>query len=477
MPHAQKNNAAPAAPEAQSFKLVKYFSFSGFLVIFVFTLMLSFTISQQAKSMLLDKSQDYARLVAENLNHQVFLRHVIPIVEYQLANDIRLSREDKVNSLDQVVRSTIHGFHVQLVNIYDKDGTVIYSTSPELIETRASDTNPAFQAALADQTTSTLVTLPRQEGGQALTRIKELRTFSPFKAEKPVYPQGLMGVFEIHQDLTGDYAEIASFQRISMITSVLVMMLLFIVLRQIVRRAEVIIEDRAQKQRQLEKKLNESERLATLGRMVAAVSHEIRNPLGIVSSTAEILSGKMKNYEPGNMLADVIVDESRRLNRVVTEFLDFARPTEPNLAPCRLKDILDQNLSYLTPEIDRKNLTVIRRYLGPAVIEADKDQLYRAFLNIFLNAIQAAEPGGTIWVRTTPLDGLAEITISDDGPGLAEGGLDAAFTPFYTTKPKGSGLGLAIVRNIVEAHKGTVWLEAGAQGGATVVFRLPRNRD
>ena len=164
----------------------------------------------------------------------------------------------------------------------------------------------------------------------------------------------VLGIFEVDQDLTVEYAEITKFQYLSVAISVGFAALIFIILRQIIVRGERIIDQRNQERRRLEQKLHHSERLATLGQMVAAVSHEIRNPLGIISSTAEILQGKIKTYEPNNQLAEIIVEESRRLNGIVTEFLDFARPQTPKITDCSLEDVLEKNLSYLAPSLEKK---------------------------------------------------------------------------------------------------------------------------
>lgn len=475
---------------ARPFRLVKYFSFTGFFVILGFTLVLSFLISYQAKNLLLHKSEEYARLVAENLNHQVFQQFVIPVA-IVYGRRIQLRDKTQYNHMDTVVRSTIHGFNVETVTIYDKDGVIIYSTEYDVeslyelnVRQGASagivrESEP-YQAALAGQSTSTLVILPDETG--LFRKIRRLQTFTPFIAEPPVVtsPNQILGVFETYQDLTADYREIARFQQIITGISLLFMALLFIVLSLIVRRADVIIEERNQESRRLQEQLHRSERLAALGQMVAAVSHEIRNPLGIISSTAEILNQKLKKYEPNNMLADIVVDESKRLNNIVTEFLDYARPQEPRIENCKLKDILDKNLYFLSPEIEKSEITVIRRYGGPAVIRADADHLYQAFLNIFINAIQATPRGGTIKVATTGVRGqngeMAEIIISDTGPGIEPESRERIFNPFFTTKDKGSGLGLAIVKNIIESHKGEIVIESSEEGGARVIIHLPANK-
>ncbi|MBW2062267.1 MAG: two-component sensor histidine kinase [Deltaproteobacteria bacterium] len=459
-------------------RLVRYFSFSGFFVILIFALLLSLFISHQAKSMLLDENEDYAELVARYLNRQVSQQFINAILSYGYTR-VHLRERFQFELMDRAVRKSIHGFKIDRVNIYDFDGMIVYSTDSELIETTGQDSKP-YKAALKGKSTSTLITRQGRFGGFGQTRT--LQTFSPIRR---VLLSGdedyIMGVFEIHQDLTEAYAEIVNFQYLSIVTSLLFMTLLFMVLRQIVKRADKIIEERNAERRRFQEKLYQSERLAELGQMIAAVSHEVRNPLGIISSTSEILRGKLKQYEPDNQLAEVIVQESKRLNQIVTEFLDFARPKVPKITTTSLKDVLDKNLYYLSSELEKGGVKVIRRYGGPAVIQADPDQLYQAFLNIFLNAIQAMPEGGQINVKTTGINGqkgdMAEVVISDTGEGIEPETLKNIFNPFFTTKDKGSGLGLSIVRNIIENHKGEVFIEPAEGGGARVVIHLPVTQD
>jgi len=286
-----------------------------------------------------------------------------------------------------------------------------------------------------------------------------------------------VGVFEITQNISGDLAEIANFRLIILVTLVVIMGLLFIVLRQIVKKAGIILERRQEEQRSLEGQLHQSERLAALGEMTAGVAHEVRNPLGIISSTAELLRERLARYEPSNRLAQIIVDESNRLNEKVTEFLDFARPRTPNLRPCDLEAVLNRNLELLQPEIDRLGIIVTRDFqLDGRPLVVDQDLLHQAFLNILLNAIQAMPLGGHLTVSTLlgPQPGQGgEIRIQDDGEGIDPDTLKKILNPFFTTKEKGSGLGLPIVKSIIEAHQGKMTISSTPGTGTTVTIAIP----
>jgi two-component system sensor histidine kinase HydH len=252
--------------------------------------------------------------------------------------------------------------------------------------------------------------------------------------------------------------------------------LLFLVLRQIVKQAEVILERRQEEQRALEAQLHHAERLATVGEMTAGVAHEVRNPLGIISSTAELLQNRLNRYEPDNRLAQIIVEETNRLNAKISEFLDFARPRDPNLQPCELKKVLDRSIELLDPEIERLHIAVTRDYEADGKIQAaDPSLLHQAFLNILLNAIQAMPDGGTLDVSVAagPNGQGTEIKFQDSGDGIDAETLKKVFNPFYTTKEKGSGLGLPIVKSIIESHQGTIKILSDLGQGTSVIIQLP----
>ena len=474
------DQADPQASEAtRPFRLVKYFSITGFGVIMVFTLVLTAFISYQANRIIQAKSDDFARLLASHIQYQVFIDFVLPTA-VQGEGRVSLGDEKQYQDLDQVIRNTIHSFNVKRVNLYSLDGYVLYSTDMSLVRSKV-EMNRPMQTALEGEQVSVLITEP----GKSLTGLDKrwtLRIYFPLRvASRLDGPVGnVLGIFEVDQDLTDEYAEITKFQYLSVAISVGFAALIFIILRQIIVRGERIIDQRNQERRRLEQKLHHSERLATLGQMVAAVSHEIRNPLGIISSTAEILQGKIKTYEPNNQLAEIIVEESRRLNGIVTEFLDFARPQTPKITDCSLEDVLEKNLSYLAPSLEKSKIEIIRNYNGPQKIPADPELLYQAFLNVFINAIQAMPEGGTLEVRTDwpqeregDDEKRVEIVIADTGIGIDPEKLKSLFNPFFTTKNRGSGLGLAIVRNIIESHKGTVAIEPRPDKGTRLLVHLP----
>jgi two-component system sensor histidine kinase HydH len=471
--------------EERQFRLVKFFAYASFIVFILFSFPFSMIISQQAKDILMKSYENYALLLGENLNHQVFQNFVIPV--NRRFGQITLREKQQYEWMDRIVRNTIHSFNIDLVNIYEPDEAVIaYSTDSRLIGKKVEETLGYKKAVKGDHSSGLI------SGEDYLWWLdiewiggeKKLRTYIPFRDVDPFTgDKGYVGgVFELIQDLTKEYEALVKFQYLIFGLSILIMGLIFVALLLIVNKAEEIIEERAKEQRELEAQLNHAERLAALGQMVAGVSHEIRNPLGIIRSTAELL-GKMSDCtEVQERLSAVIIEESNRLDNIVTEFLDFARPQEPNFQECYLEEIINKNLQFLGPELDKENISVHDHLDGRSFkLRADPQLLYRAFLNIFMNSIQAMKNGGTMTVDVTEKKGHYVVSIMDTGCGISQENLSKIFDPFFSTKDKGSGLGISIVKNIIEGHKGSIWIESkvgdpqGRNGTGTKVFiKLPK---
>jgi signal transduction histidine kinase len=465
--------------EGKQFRLVKFFAWASFIVIVIFSFPFSMVISQKAKEILLASYENNAILVGENLNHQVFQNFVIP-VNWRYGG-IRLRDREQSQLMDKIVQNAIHGFNVDLVNVYDiGKGVVAYSTDPDLIGKKVIE-SLGYKRAIQGERSSGLISTRDEFWGLGIDFMggkKTLRTYIPFRVENPYTGLiGIGGVFELIQDMGKQYESIVKFQYLIFGLSILIMGLIFLALLLIVQKAERMIEQRAQEQRELESQLHLAERLAALGQMVAGVSHEIKNPLGIIRSTAELLGEMPDASDTQKRLSGVIKEESTRLNQIVTEFLDFARPQEPNLQECQLEEIIEKNLSFIRPELEKKGIHVQDNLNGRSFrLRADHDLLYRAFLNILINAIHSMQDGGTIDIKVAEGRDAYRVEIEDTGCGISKENADKIFNPFFTTKEKGSGLGLSIVRKIIEGHRGTIGIESIEGQGTKVQVQLPRRR-
>ena len=474
-----KYNSENIRPETNRFRLVKFFAYTSFVILIISSFTLSMVISQRATKVLMNTYENHALLIANNLNHQVFHYFSIP-VRYRYGA-ISLREKEQSDLMDKIVRTTIHSFNIEQVNIYDtQKGIIAYSTNKDLIELTGRG-GMEYKAALEGKHSSRLVSREPAISGSWFTdfvKEKKLKTFIPFKAEPPYYYIGILGVFELTQDLTKEYESVLKFRYLIFGVSLSIMFLIFLALLLVVRKAEHILQKRAHEQKLLEDQLNQAERLAVLGEMVAGVSHEIKNPLGIIRSTAELLTEKSACDESQKKLSSIIIEESGRLNDIVTDFLDFARPQEPNFQDCHLEEIIDRNLSFLQSELDKKNISVNNDDLNNRhyTIEADPALLYRALLNIFINAIQSMKNGGSITIKIEEEKENYKVEVQDTGTGISKENLKKIFNPFFTTKEKGSGLGLAIVKKIIEGHKGEAWIESKEGMGTKVFFNLPRKK-
>jgi len=463
--------------KVKPFRLVKYFTFTSLILIFIGTLVFSLLNTHWAKTMQEKKSEEYARVLIENLNHQVFLQFIIPVA--LKFGKIQLSDEKQFERMDKVVRSTLHSFKIDMVNIFDMDNTISYSFDHSVIG-KENAGGKGYKDALKGKFTSNLI----QNGNWfeillGFPQDSRLITFAPLRAEQPLsrISGPVLGVVEIVQDLTQDYKEIFDFQIRVVITASVVMGVLFLVLLFVVKRGEGIIEKRAQERLRLIERLNRAEHLSTLGEMVAGISHEIRNPLGIIKSSSELLKKKMAKFDPSNTIPNIIIEESIRLNNIITDFLNFAKPKSPNLTACNIEDILEKNITFLASQIKQEGYTIEKHYdENLPEIAADADMLYQAFLNILINAMQAMPGGGIIHVNIHSADHSVTIVIEDEGEGVPEDLLEKIWDPFFTTKAKGTGLGLGIVKNIIESHEGSVSITNQPDAGSRVAIVLPVNQ-
>ncbi|EFK11470.1 ATPase/histidine kinase/DNA gyrase B/HSP90 domain protein [delta proteobacterium NaphS2] len=468
----------------KQFRLVKFFAYASFLVLIIFSLPFSMVISQRAKDILMKSHETYALLLGENLNHQVFQNFVLPVT--QQYGKMRLREKHQQELMDRIVKNTTHSFKIDVVNIYDiNQGVIAYSTDPELIGKKVRE-SLGYKKAVKGENSSRLVSEGDGIWGIGIRRLgaeKKLRTYIPFMGTRRFLGDTgqVLGVFELIQDLTAEYESLVRFQYLIFGLSIVIMGMIFVALLFIVHKAEKIIGERAREQRELETQLDQAERLAALGQMVAGVSHEIRNPLGIIRSTAELMGSMSSGNESQAKLSGLIVEESSRLNNIVTEFLDFARPQTPNFQDCDLNEILHKNIQFLQRELETRKILLQDGLPHRSLpLKADPQLLYRSFLNIFMNALQAMEDGGTLSISVSEDEDYYVVAVQDDGSGIEEQDLKKIFDPFFSTKDKGSGLGLSIVRNIIEGHKGHIWIEshleasAPEETGTSVFIQLPK---
>jgi signal transduction histidine kinase len=224
--------------------------------------------------------------------------------------------------------------------------------------------------------------------------------------------------------------------------------------------------------------LRRAERLATVGRISAQITHEIRNPLNAIGLNAELLEEELA-AEPSPppdavQLVRAISREVDRLNGVAEEYLRFAKPPTPRMARHDAGEILASLLDFLAPELAAARVEVRRDLAaGLPAVRGDEGQLRAVFLNLLRNSREAMPNGGVVRLRTRLVDGAVQIEVGDTGGGIPPGDLTRIFEAFYSTKERGTGLGLAFAHQVVKEHGGTIRCESELGRGTTFTIRLP----
>ncbi len=233
-----------------------------------------------------------------------------------------------------------------------------------------------------------------------------------------------------------------------------------------------IIRD-VSKQRQMERKLLQSERLAAVGKAVAHVAHEIKNPLMIIGGFSQQIRNHLTD-EKSLKKIDMILEEVSRLERLIANLVDFTKEFRLIKRPSDINSVINDVLKMMKEIYPKDKYRFVAR-LSSEIKEiiCDPDKLKQVFINIITNAIQAMENGGTVTVVTKKWENGVEVSIEDEGKGMSEEELLHIFEPFYTTRDSGSGLGLAISYRIIEAHKGEIKAISSPGKGTKFIIRLP----
>lgn len=225
--------------------------------------------------------------------------------------------------------------------------------------------------------------------------------------------------------------------------------------------------------RLLEKEVARSRHLHAIGSLAAGVAHEIRNPLSSIKGFAVYFKQRLSGNKEDEETADIMIAETERLNRVISQLIEFARPLTLKKEQTRMTDLVRHTIKLVEAEA-RKNAVLIDiqadEDLPPADIDPDK--IKQVLLNIFLNALSAMPDGGRLLVELEAQNDNLNVTVSDTGTGIKKEDLPLIFDPYFTSKPAGTGLGLAVVQKIMDAHGGVVHMESKAGSGTKVTLRF-----
>lgn len=251
--------------------------------------------------------------------------------------------------------------------------------------------------------------------------------------------------------------------------------------RQQARKLQAVAEQLAEANRNLraaEAAVRRSERLAALGQMMAGLAHELRNPLGTMKASAELLARSVPQGDAvAAELAGYIATEVDRTNSLISRFLEFAGPVPLKTAATDVNALVDRAVRMLEGKQPPPQVALHKNY-SPDIptVMLDAELIERVVYNLLLNAAEASPPGGTVTVKTRRIDGTVEIAVIDRGSGIEPKHRESIFNPFFTTKPGGVGMGLAVVARIVDEHGGKMAVESEANQGSVFRVLLPLTR-
>jgi len=227
---------------------------------------------------------------------------------------------------------------------------------------------------------------------------------------------------------------------------------------------------------ELKKKVETTRHLAAIGKLAGGVAHEIRNPLSSIKGFATYFGKRYENNSEDRETAQIMVQEVERINRSVTQLLEFAKPMAVEDKSIKLESLIFHSLKLVRHDLDKKSIKAVTNIrTGKIFFRTDPDRINQILLNLYMNAINAMEDGGklTVDLLDSADDGGIEIHVTDNGCGIDKKDLDNVFDPYFTTRPQGTGLGLSIVYRIVENLKGEILVESEQGKGTRFIIRLP----
>ncbi len=424
---------------------------------------------------------------------------------------VRLRTGAEYEAFDRLVRENFFTSHVVTIKIYDRAGTTIYhSRRPEFVGRAFPDNRPLQRAFLGE----TVVGLSDLKGSEHLAE-RQAGYSRLFEVYFPIFLEGtsrVIGAYEIYSPIDPFYQKVQTL-RLSVWGAVIFgLILLYATLSLTFRRASrtILDQNRALEQtagelraayedlKRTQGQLVQSEKLASTGRLVAGMIHEIGNPLASVLGLLDLqllCKGGAQDRAECLDRTERLAGEIARLRGLLRSLLDYARPGPSQATPLDLNDVVEKSLVFVLSQKDFGSLT-LEKDLAPALppVLADESLLQQVLVNILLNAAQASSPGGSITVTTRagngeeawkgshavgrvfqPGEPTVAIAVSDGGPGIPREHLERIFEPFFSTKGRGegAGLGLAICHSIMELLHGALVVELPPGGGTTFRIVLP----
>jgi len=250
--------------------------------------------------------------------------------------------------------------------------------------------------------------------------------------------------------------------------------------RRRAREAADTIQRQQQALEESQRAAFENEKLAAIGRLAAGIAHEVRNPLGVIRASAAMVREHFREGEDAHRACGFVVDETDRLDGLITSLLAFARPTALRIRPSAVQEVVARATALAHETLEKRDAHLEAQVASPdAELAVDPDLIAQVLLGLVTNAAEAVPPGGRVELRARSEREQVVLAVADDGPGVPEADCTRVFEPFYTTKAGGTGLGLAMAERIVRAHGGSLRVVPGAGAGpagagACFELSLPR---
>lgn len=503
---------------------------------------------------LIKRSEEYARYFLVHLNYEIYKDFLLPTIRKDKHIDLENNLK-QFKRLDKIVRENLYALKINKLYLYDLEGHIIYSTVPEHVGfTINRGVNKKLDSAIRGEFSSALRLAGTTDSKGSYVVETLLESYYPFyEMGKDGSIKGQVGVLEIYQDMSGLKRQITKARGKAIIITSSAMGVLFLALFLVVLKAariidvrtnqlidarntlELKVEERTQEIREAYKKLQhtqrkliQSEKLASIGTLVAGLAHEINNPLASVAGCAEGLIERLKiiqdrqeqcnnslaplghnqaqNKDRGtggrdqeteahpptpdtrplisstdfNIFAEylkIICNETYRCKSIISKLLNFSRQTESNFERIDVNGIIHDTLSVVQYQSQPRSQNIkLNLSKEPCFVIGDPQQLKQVFLNLIINSLHATEGGGDISISSWKKESVVQILFADSGVGIKPEHLVRIFDPFFTTKPtgKGTGLGLAICYGIIDVHSGRI--EAFSEGpgkGASFTITLP----
>jgi len=501
----------------EKFNLILYYTITSFVIIAILSVVVGWIFPRMERQELIKRSEEYAQYFINNLNYEIYNDFLFPTLQEEGIVDLE-NNPEHFKRLDTTIRKNLYGLHIKKLYLFDLKGHIIYSTIPEHIGfVIEQGKNKKLDSAIRGTPASALRLAGTRDSKGVLVTDTMLESYYPFynMQKTKTSQKQQVGVMEIYQDMSGLKKQVQSARKKAIIMTSAAMGILFLVLFLVVLKAARVlsvrnnqlidarntlerkvkvrtqeIRDAYRKLQETQRRLIQSEKLASIGTLVTGLAHEINNPLASVASCAEGLSERlkdiMKERKPSREKESlevfpeylkIINEETYRCKSIISNLLDFSRQSEPKFTNLDIHNIILETVSVVRHQFHSKAQQIhLQLPDTPCFVIGDPQQLKQVFFNLLINALHATANRGEITLSTVLKQKNVHIIFKDTGSGIDPVHLDKLFDPFFTTKStgKGTGLGLAICYGIIDVHNGRIEVESEGPGkGATFTVILP----